>query len=73
VLERAASGRSGEALLRLAKTYDPVMLTRWHAVGVKPDAEKARELYRQAVELGTSDAPETTATLAQSTPAARHR
>jgi hypothetical protein len=73
VLERAASGGSGEALLRLAKTYDPVMLIRWHAVGVKPDPDKARELSRQAAELGASDAPETTAALAQSTPAMRRR
>jgi TPR repeat protein len=63
VLERAALARSGEALLRLAKTYDPAVLARWGAFGVKPDREKARELYRQAAELGASDAPETTASL----------
>lgn len=73
VLERAASVRSGEALLRLAKTYDPMVLTHWHAVGVKADPEKAEQLYRQAAELGARNAPETTTSLAQAAPTGSRR
>jgi hypothetical protein len=73
VLERAASVRSGEALLRLAKTYDPVVLARWRALGVKADPEKAQELYRRAAELGASNAPETTTSLAQAAPMGSRR
>jgi hypothetical protein len=73
VLERAASVRSAEALLRLAKTYDPVVLAHWRALGVKADPEKARELYRQAAELGASEAPETTTSLAQAAPTGSRR
>jgi hypothetical protein len=73
VLERAASVRSGEALLRLARTYDPVVLAHWRAVGVKADPEKARDLYRQAAELGASEAPETTTSLAQAAPSGSRR
>jgi len=73
VLERAASVRSAEALLHLAKTYDPAVLARWRALGVKADPEKAQELYRRAAELGASDAPETTTSLAQAAPAASRK
>jgi TPR repeat protein len=67
VLERAAAGRSREALLLLAKTYDPTALAQWRAIGVKPDPDKARDLYRQAAKLGVNDGPEMVALVAQST------
>lgn len=73
VLERAAAGRSGEALFRLAKTYDPAALAQWRAIGVKPDPDKARDLYRQAANLGVKDGPEMVAVVAQSTLPARPR
>jgi hypothetical protein len=65
VLERAATGRSGEAFLRLAQTYDPVALAQWGAFGVKADPDKARDLYRQAADLGVREGPETVALLTQ--------
>jgi hypothetical protein len=73
VLERAAAGRSGEALFRLAKTYDPANLAQWRAIGVKPDPDKARDLYRQAANLGVKDGPEMVAVVAQSTLPSRPR
>jgi hypothetical protein len=73
VLERAAAGRSGEALLQLAKTYDATALAQWRAIGVKPDPGKARDLYRQAAKLGVKDGPEKVAVVAQSTMPSRPR
>jgi hypothetical protein len=73
VLERAAAGRSGEALFRLAKTYDPAALAQWKAIGVKPDPDKARDLYRQAANLGVKDGPEVVALVAQSSLPSRPR
>ncbi|HEV2558308.1 MAG TPA: hypothetical protein VGU45_06745 [Microvirga sp.] len=58
LLERAASGEDGPALLALAETYDPAVLGRWGVVGVRPDVERARSLYQKAAERGVSAAKE---------------
>lgn len=56
VLERAAAGRDGRALMALAETYDPTMLARWGARGVQGDVGKARDLYREAAGRGIAEA-----------------
>lgn len=56
LLERAASGREPNALMALAETYDPAMLARWGARGLKGDIAKARELYQTAAESGLAEA-----------------
>lgn len=56
LLERAASGREPNALMALAETYDPAMLERWGARGLKGDLGKARGLYQAAAESGLAEA-----------------
>jgi hypothetical protein len=63
LLEYAGSGEGGEAVLLLAKTYDPAALAGWGARSVRPDSELARELYQRALELGMTDAHERLAAL----------
>ena len=54
--EYAASGDNGNALFALAETFDPKQLARWHVRGVRADIERARDLYRQALQRGVADA-----------------
>lgn len=56
ILEKAIEGGDAKALLILAETYDPGELARMNAKGVKPDADRARALYAQAIESGVFDA-----------------
>jgi hypothetical protein len=56
LLERAASGADPRALMALAETYDPAMLSRWGARGLKGDTAKARNLYQRAAEAGVAEA-----------------
>jgi hypothetical protein len=56
LLERAAAGNEPSALMALAETYDPAMLTRWGARGLKADPTKARGLYLRASERGIAEA-----------------
>jgi hypothetical protein len=58
LLERAASGEDGPALLALAETFDPAVLERWGVIGVRPDVEKARGLYQKAADRGVTAARE---------------
>lgn len=58
LLERAASGEDGPALLALAETYDPTVLSRWGVIGMRPDVERARSLYQKAADHGVPDAKE---------------
>jgi hypothetical protein len=44
-------------LYALAQTYDPAVLRKLGAVGLKGDAEKARELYEKAAEFAGAPAP----------------
>jgi len=63
VLERAARAKDGPVLFALAETYDPAMLAQWGVVGMRPDVERARALYQQALERGMGQARERLATL----------
>jgi TPR repeat protein len=56
LLERAAAGSEPSALMALAETYDPTMLAKWGARGLKADAGKARALYLKASERGLAEA-----------------
>jgi curved DNA-binding protein CbpA len=56
VLERAAEIGSAPALLALAETYDPAMLSAWGTVGTQGDVGKAQELYAKAFASGVRDA-----------------
>ena len=56
VLERAASAKEGSVLFALAETYDPAMLAQWGVVGMRPNVERARVLYQQALERGIGQA-----------------
>jgi TPR repeat protein len=56
LLERAASGNEPSALMALAETYDPSMLAKWGARGLKADPGKARALYLKASERGLAEA-----------------
>jgi hypothetical protein len=58
VLERALASGSAQAAFTLAQTYDPQMLAQWHAIGIKGDAERARQLYQLAAEKGVAEAKE---------------
>jgi TPR repeat protein len=58
LLSRAAEGKDSRALVALAETYDPVVLGRWRVVGMKPDPDRARALYQQALEAGNKAAGE---------------
>jgi hypothetical protein len=54
--EYAATGGDGSALFMLAETFDPKQLARWRVRGVRADAERARVLYRQALQRGIAEA-----------------
>jgi hypothetical protein len=56
LLERAAAANDARALLALAETYDPDMLSRWGAFGIKADPAKARQLYEKAADTGSAEA-----------------
>jgi len=58
LLEWASNGDEAEAWLVLAETYDPQMLARWGVVGIKPDLEKAKNLYQEAQRRGAQGARE---------------
>jgi hypothetical protein len=55
-LERAAAGHEPTALMALAETYDPAMLSKWGTRGLKGDPAKARALYQKAAESGIAEA-----------------
>lgn len=61
-LELAANG-SGKAAFLMARTFDPQMLEEHFVVGMQPDAERARQWYARAAELGDSEARERLRTL----------
>ena len=42
----------------LAETYDPQMLARGGVLGIKPDLEKAKNLYQEAQSRGARGARE---------------
>jgi hypothetical protein len=56
LLERAASAQDATAALLLARTYDPTVLGTSNARTITPDARLARDWYRKAADLGSSEA-----------------
>ena len=42
--------------MALGETYDPAMLARWGARGIKGDPARARALYEKAAETGSAEA-----------------
>ena len=54
--EYAAASGDGGAVFILATTFDPKQLARWRVRGVRGDIERARVLYRQALQRGVADA-----------------
>lgn len=53
LLKRAAAAGSADGAFALAQTFDPVVVTRIGVIGVSPNAEKAREWYQKAAQLGS--------------------
>lgn len=56
LLEHAAAFKDPRAIMALGETYDPAMLARWGARGIRGDAAKARALYEKAAETGSTEA-----------------
>jgi hypothetical protein len=55
-LQRAAEARDPRATLMLGTTYDPDVLRRMGAVGIRPDPQQAHLWYAQAAEFGSHEA-----------------
>jgi hypothetical protein len=58
LLELAARSRDPATYLALADTYNPKMLARWHAIGIRGDPARALSLYQQAADAGITKANE---------------
>ena len=56
ILEAAEGGAQGPVTFALAETFDPNMLAAWGSRGVASDAERAKALYRKALQLGIARA-----------------
>jgi len=56
MFQRAAQAGDATAAMALAATYDPLMLAKLGAVGVRGDVEKARSWYQKAESLGAPEA-----------------
>jgi len=67
LLKRAAVAGSADGAFALAQTFDPAVIARIGAVGVSPDAAKAREWYQKAAQLGSSLATQQLANFEQKT------
>jgi hypothetical protein len=65
LLQRAAAAGSAAAALAVGQTFDPAVIHELGAIGVAPDAAKAREWYQKAVKLGSDVASQRLAKLAQ--------
>jgi hypothetical protein len=57
MFQRAAETGDARAALALAETYDPLVLDKLGATGIKPDIARAREWYEKAEALGSTAAP----------------
>jgi hypothetical protein len=65
LLRRATEAGSADAALALGATFDPAVLAKLGAIGAAPDIDKARQWYQKAADLGSNDAPQQLAKLAQ--------
>jgi len=66
MLTRAAEAGEAQAALTLGATYDADMLRKFGAMGVAPDAAKARAWYEKAAQYGSGEATQRLAQFAQS-------
>ncbi len=66
LLRRAADAGNAEAALALGATFDPLVIRRLGAVGMKPDIVQAKQWYQRAAELGSASAESQLAKLEQS-------
>lgn len=57
MLRPAALAGNSVAALALGETYDPVVLKRLGVIGFPGDLAEARDWYRRAAELGSTEAP----------------
>ena len=55
LLERAVEAGHAGAIFMLASTYDPNVLGKVNALGLKGEPEKAKALYQQALAAGIDD------------------
>jgi TPR repeat protein len=56
VLRRAAERDDPQAALALGGTYDPIVLKRLGIVNFQADPGQAKDWYRRAAQLGSTDA-----------------
>jgi hypothetical protein len=56
ILEAAEGGAQGPVTFALAETFDPNVLAAWGSRGVASDVERAKALYRKALDLGVARA-----------------
>ena len=63
LLEQAANAGESRAWVALGDSYDPAVLSRLGALGVKGDAAMARDCYTKAASAGLSEARERIAAL----------
>ena len=68
LLRRVAEAGNAAAALSLGETFDPLIIQRLGAIGVQPDAAKAREWYERAAQLGSDVASQHLAKLAEHLP-----
>lgn len=66
LLRRAADAGNAEAALALGATFDPLVIRRLGAVGMRPDIVQAKQWYQRAAELGSASAESELAKLEQS-------
>lgn len=58
LLEHSLAAGNARAAFLLAETFDPQVLSTLRAVGIRGDAEKAKDLYARALALGIRQADE---------------
>jgi hypothetical protein len=56
LLRQAAGTGNAQAALELGMTFDPVYSEKWGAVGFASDVAQAREWYKRAIKLGSTEA-----------------
>jgi TPR repeat protein len=56
LLRQAANSGNAQAALDLGMTFDPAFLAKWGAAGFTADVAQAREWYKRASNLGSTEA-----------------
>jgi TPR repeat protein len=62
LLQRATAAGNAEAAFILGTTFDPLFMRRMGVIGAEPDITRAREWYKRAAELGSTEASQQLAT-----------